>query len=193
MVIGHRAAHGLREIRRITGRAGRLTELCVQFGRRLLREILVGKPCVASTHHIEQYSLGRPPALGVHVVGEIFRAHGPGILLIVRAVILGVDQEYVYSVTRIFNTELTCGLQQYGHTAGAVVGSVYRLLTLGFIGILVGPGAGVVMCKKQQPPRFLFRVEAGEDVARMQHSAIESRGVKTLFMYLRSAAFQFRH
>ena len=99
----------------------------------------------------------------------------------------------VRAAAAIFDGELTGGLQQYGHTTGAVVGSVYRLLVLRFIRILVGPGTGVVMCKKQQPCRFLFRIEAGEDVARMQHSAIESRGVKTLFMYLRSAAFQFRH
>ena len=84
------------------------------------------------------------------VLSPILGAEAPGFFIIVYAHVLGVNKHDVHTQCGAVGLELTCQLEQYTHTAGAIVGAHDGLLVVGRVRVVVCPGSCVPVSKQQQ-------------------------------------------
>ena len=133
---------------------------------------------------VADFPLRQSPAGAASLYGLTAGTESPrvGIVAIVVAPVLRVDEQDVDAHRRLVVFEQTCHLKQHTHAAGTVVGTHHRFAAVVGVGIAVGPRTTVPM-SHQQHASFLFRIKLTHDVARVQQSAVKSLQVGALLSH----------
>ena len=167
MVIVDGTADTRRKARALAGVSSHLPHTLGEGARTGLAEIFAWEDGTLATHHIEQDGgLGQLAGLVGQVLRKVLCAKAPRLVEVFGARVLAVGEEQVDTQSlreRIFG-EMPRQLRQHGHAAAAVIGAVDGLFVVFGVGVLVGPGARVVV-RQQQDALGGAGVEASQDVA----------------------------
>ena len=148
--------------------------LCV-----LERESLVVELAAAAAHHVEEDAQTGCVAGTMGVLAPILRTETPGIFIVAggfgcpvgSTVVFGIKANEVDAESRIEPVDVARQFEHHRHARCAIVGRHDRQAVLRGVGVLVGPGAGVVVGRNDDAV-FGFGLVGGNDVAAAQRGAV---------------------